>query len=112
MKLEVPFYKQESKNDCGPTALQMVLEYLGENHSREKLMNLVDSDKNGITWTIGLAKTAAQLGFKTELYTASLEFDPKNYDLEFYKKESDGLPSTKEKLQTLKEEAYKLGVHM
>ena len=29
MKTEVPFYRQEAKDDCAPTALKMVLDYLG-----------------------------------------------------------------------------------
>ena len=65
MKFQIPFYKQEDKNDCGPIALKMVLEYLGEKHSRKELMDLVDSDKSGITWTSGLAVAAAELGFKS-----------------------------------------------
>ena len=79
MKLKIPFYKQESRRDCGPTALQMILEYLGEPHSRKELMDLVDSDKSGITWTLGLAKAATQLGFKTEFYTKKLGVNPENY---------------------------------
>jgi len=89
----------------------MVLEFLGEEHSKEKLMDLVDSDKSGITWTMGLAKTTAQLGFKTEFYTKSLELNTDNYDLDFFKEEADDLESSKEKLEKLKEESQKFGVH-
>jgi len=70
MRLNIPFYKQENKTDCGPIVLKMVLEYLGGKYSREELMDLVDSGKSGITFTIGLAKTAAELGFETEFYTS------------------------------------------
>ena len=112
MKLRVPFYKQESKNDCGPTALQMVLEYFKEPHSREELMNLVDSDKSGITWTLGLANAVAELGFKTEFYTTCLGFNPKNYELEYYQKESDGVLSSQQKLERLRKEALRLGIQM
>ena len=110
MKLRVPFYKQESKNDCGPTALQMILEYFKEQHSREELINLVDSDKSGVTWTLGLARAVAELGFKTEFYTICLGFNPKNYELEYYQKESDGASSSQQKLERLRKEAHKLGV--
>ena len=112
MKFEVPFYKQESKNDCGPTALQMVLEYLGEAHPREELINLVDSDKSGVTWTLGLAKAATEIGFKAEFYTICLGFNLSNYELEFYQKEADEASSSKQKLEKLQREAHKLGVKM
>ncbi|GBE20112.1 MAG TPA: hypothetical protein ENG87_00185 [Candidatus Pacearchaeota archaeon] len=112
MKLKVPFYKQKNKNDCGPTALQMVLEYLGEPHSREELMNLVYSDKSGVTWTLGLARAATNLGFKTEFYTICLDFNPENYKLDYYKKEADGVSSVKGKLKRLKIESHNLGVQM
>jgi uncharacterized protein YvpB len=112
MKLEVPFYKQESKNDCGPTALQMVLEYLGKNHSRQELMNLVDSDKSGVTYTLGLAVAAAKLGFKVEFYSVCLGFNPSNYELEFYKKEADEASLSQQKIERLRKEACRLGIKM
>ncbi len=112
MKFEVPFYKQENKNDCGPIALQMVLEYLGESHSRDELMNLVDSDKSGVTWTLGLARAVAEIGFKTEFYTTCLGFNPKNYELGYYQKEADYASLSQQKIERLRREAYKLGVQM
>lgn len=112
MKLDVPFYKQESKNDCGPTALKMVLEFLGEIHSKEKLIELVDSDKSGITWTSALAMAAAKLGFRTEYYSSCLGFNPKNYELEYYKKEADEISLSKKKLERIRKEAIELGVKM
>ncbi len=112
MKLKVPFYKQESKNDCGPTALQMVLEYLGEAHSKEELMDLVDSDKSGVTWTLGLARASAKLDFKTEFYSTCLGFNPLNYCLDYYQKEADEASSSEQKLERLKIESHQLGVQM
>ena len=112
MKLKVPFYKQESKNDCGPVALRMVLGYLGEPHSREELMDLVDSDKSRVTWTLGLARAVAKIGFKTEFYTTCLGFNPKNYELEYYQKEADKPSSSEGKLKRLQIESHQLGVKM
>ena len=112
MKIEVPFYKQESKFDCGPTALKMALDFLGSKHSKEEIFDLVDSDRSGVTWTIGIAKTSAQLGFTTELYTTSLGFNPENYRLEFYQKHADAPSSTSEKLERLKAEAVRFKVKM
>lgn len=112
MKLKVPFYKQESENDCGPVALQMVLEYLGESHSRTKLMDLIDSDKSGVTWTLGLARAVAKLGFKTEFYTTCLGFNPQNFELGYYQKKADEASSSQQKLEKLRKEAYRLRVQM
>lgn len=112
MKLKVPFYKQTDKNDCGPTALEMVLEYLGEHHSREKLSKLVDSESGGATWTLSLAKVSRELGFRTEFYTTYLGMNPENYELEFYKKETDGQDLAMNKLEKLKIDAHKLDVLM
>ena len=113
MKIEVPFYRQEARNDCAPTALKMVLDFLGSSkYSKEELLNLVDSDKSGVTWTIALAKTAAQLGFRTEFYSSMLGFNPQNYQLDFYKKEADTANSVQQKLEKLKGEAVKFKVHL
>ncbi len=111
--LQVPFYKQENKYDCGPTALRMVVDYLDKkSYSRDRLQELVDSDRSGVTWTIAIAKSAAQLGFKTEFYTTCLGFNPKNYKLKFYQKVADKASSTKQKLEKLKREAVKFKVQM
>jgi len=112
MKLNIPFYKQKRKNECGPVALQMVLSYFGKSYSRKKLSSLIDSEKSGITWGIGLAKTSAQLGFKTEFYSTSLGFNSKNYELEFYKKNSDKVTITKRKISRLYKEALKFGAEI
>lgn len=112
MKLDVPFYKQESKMDCGPTALMMALAFLGKPYSKDRIFDLVDSDRSGVTWTLGLAKAAAQLGFDTEFYTTSLGFNPENYKLDFYKKNADSASSTEQKLERLRKEALKFDVKM
>jgi hypothetical protein len=91
----------------------MVVEYLDKKpYSREQLQDLVDRDRSGATWTIGLAKSAAQLGFRAEFYSSCLGFNPKNYELEFYKKEADDASSTERKLERLKKEAVELKVQM
>ncbi len=113
MKLDVPFYMQASQKDCGPTTLQMVLEYLSNTpYDREELQKLVDSERSGFTWTLGLAKATAQLGFPTEFYTTCLGFNPRNYKLEFYRKETDSASSSEQRLERLKREAVQYNVAM
>lgn len=113
MKFEVPFLEQRTAYDCGPTTLQMVLEYIGKKpYDREELQNLVDSERSGATSTIALAVAAAKLGFEVELYTNNLGFNPENYDLDFYKKVADSPESSQVKLEKLKSEAVKLNVKL
>jgi len=109
MKLTVPFYIQ-GINECGPTTLQMALEFLGKKLDKEQIKKLVDSDYSGITLTMGLAKAAAQLGLKTEFYSVSLGFNTKNFDHEFYQKLTDGADSMKKKILELTKECLKHGV--
>lgn len=109
MKLEVPFYVQ-GINECGPATLQMVFEFLGEKHDREEIKKLIESESTGATWTIGLAKGSGQLGFKTELFSKSIGFNPENFDLEYYKKETDGVGAAEKKLKRLQAECIKYKV--
>ena len=111
MILNVPFYVQ-GINECGPVTLQMVLEYLGERYDKEKIKQLIDSDSSGTTWTLDLAKAAAQIGFKTEFYTTFLGFNPKNFELEYYQKNTDGLKKSEEKTERLYSECAKYNVEM
>jgi hypothetical protein len=111
MKLNVPFYVQ-GLNECGSVALQMVFEFFGEKHSRDEIKKLVDSESSGTTWTLGLAKAAAQLGFKTEFYTLSLGFNPELFTIEYYQKETDGSAAAEAKLKRLLAECKVLNVMM
>ncbi len=113
LKLNVPFYAQQDKTkDCGPVSLQMALEYLGEKHKLEKLKQLIDREKTGVSWTIGLAKASAQLGFKVNFYTKTLGVNPENFELDFYKKETSGLNEAKKKLEKLRAECIKYGAKL
>ena len=108
MLLKAPFYIQ-GKNECGPVSLQMVLEYLGTKKDKEYIKKLVNSESSGTTWTLGLAKTAAQLGFKVEFYSSIIGFNPKNYELEYYQKNTDGARNAETKINKLLEECRKFG---
>lgn len=112
MRLEVPFYKQETQNECGLVALQMVLEFLDKPYNKEELTKLIDNDKSGLTWTLGLAKAAAYLGFKVEFFTSFLGVDPNNYNLQFYKEKADNFSDSQKKVEKLKGDCLKLGVLM
>ncbi|HLZ16400.1 MAG TPA: peptidase C39 family protein [Cyclobacteriaceae bacterium] len=110
MLLRVPFRPQESQNECGPTALQMVLEYFGHKCSKEQLTNLVQSETNGITWTLGLARAASILGFETEFYSTCLDLNSNHHSIDFYKNVAPDAMRTKTKLANLRTECALLGV--
>ena len=89
MKLEVPFYRQTTLLNCGPTALKMVLAYCGKDFPLDFLEREVGIKEGKGVMTIQMATAAAKLGFKTRFFTKSLGFDPKNLELDFYKKYVD-----------------------
>ena len=68
MRLEVPFFKQTTLLNCGPTVLRMILSYFGKNVSEDAIEN-----KSGFTdkavFSIQLALVASSYGFKVEFFT-------------------------------------------
>ncbi|MBI5803508.1 C39 family peptidase [Candidatus Pacearchaeota archaeon] len=66
--LSVPLMKQ-GQNECGPTALNMVLNYLGENFSIENIVDGIGGIKSYGIETIKLAEFAKKLGFKVICYS-------------------------------------------
>jgi hypothetical protein len=98
MKIRVPFYKQTTDLNCGPSALKMVFSYLGKNFDIKILEEKSGiKEGKGIT-TIQLATASSSLGFKTELYSKYLSFNPENLKLDFYKKYTDSEMQQSEKL--------------
>lgn len=108
MRLNVPFYKQTTKLNCGPAALKMTLAFFGEEYDLALLEESVGIKEGFGISTVQIALGAARLGFTTELYSTSIGFNESNSDLEFYKKyvESDLGKRYKEMIS----EARKLGI--
>jgi hypothetical protein len=88
----------------------MVLEFLGERHDKESIKSLVESDSTGNTWSIGLAKAAGELGFKTEFYSKKLGFNAEHFSLDYYQKLTDGAAATQLKSEHLHKRCKELGV--
>ena len=105
MKINVPFLENKA-NDCGPTALQMVLNYFGKEVSLQKIQQAAEIEASGITWTIGLAKAAAELGCKVEFFTTKLGAV---HDNAYYKEHAD-MNNAQEKLKALAGQCRALGV--
>ncbi len=88
MRLEIPFFKQTTLLNCGPTVLRMILSYFGKNVSQDAIEN-----KSGFTdkavFSIQLALVAASYGFKVEFFTKHRFLNTDNAKLEFYQNYSD-----------------------
>ena len=89
MKLRVPFYKQTTDLNCGPSALKMVLAYFGKNIDIKILEEKIGIKEGKGISTIQIATASSLLGFKTEFYSKYISFNPENLKLDFYKKYSD-----------------------
>ncbi|MCH7568176.1 MAG: peptidase C39 family protein [Nanoarchaeota archaeon] len=111
MKLNVPFYLQEPK-ECGPTALRMILAFFGEDHSVKTLSRLAESEETGNTWMVGLAKASTELGFSTKYFSKILGFNPANYELKYYQKETKSKSESEKLVEHLHEKCIKLGVEI
>jgi len=111
MKLDIPFYRQ-GKNECGQTSLQMIFEFLGKKIDKDEITSKVDPEHSGATYTVGLARAAAEFGFRVEFYSKYLEINPENYELDFYKKETSGFEISERKLNKIIEDCKRLGVKL
>ncbi|MDP3916972.1 MAG: peptidase C39 family protein [Nanoarchaeota archaeon] len=89
MRLEIPFYKQTSPLNCGPTALRMVLAYFGNDEEVEVLEAKTGIKEGKGISTIQIATAAASLGYRVDFYSKQILFNEENLKHEFYKKYSD-----------------------
>ncbi len=88
MKIDVPYYASKKDTDCGPLALKMALEYLGEDHSFEEIAEKERQLDSGMVWSGGIARAAKKFGFPVKLISIS-NFSHEENDIEFYKKYAD-----------------------
>lgn len=109
MKLNIPFYKQTTKLNCGPTALRMILSYFGEDTDIKLLEEKTGIKKGKGIFTIQIASAAAILGYKTNFYSKHILFNEEYLKLDYYKKYSDMNLDLSKKLV---EEAKKAGVNV
>lgn len=62
MRIDVPYYKQDTQYTCGPTALKMLLAYLGVAISDPVLNNLMNCSAEEGTDNQSFSRTLSQLG--------------------------------------------------
>lgn len=106
MRLEVPFYKQTTKLNCGPAALRMVLAYFGKDPGLEILEQRTGIKEGKGISTIQIAIASVLSGYQTDFFSKHIYFNEENLKLEFYQKYSDVAQQSKQ----LVEDAQKAGV--
>ncbi len=76
-RLNVPIQPQPTDTSCGPTCLQAVYGYYGDNVMLEQLIREIPSLEGGGTLAVMLGGHALQRGYQATLYTYNLRiFDP------------------------------------
>lgn len=106
MKLELPFFKSRTDEDCGPLALKMVLAYFGKDVSFEEIAEKERRLDSGMVWSLGIAIAAKELGHEVEFYSSeNFSFDD---NIDFYEKYADDCAMIV--LEGLKRDADKLGI--
>lgn len=109
MKLDVPYYQQQSRFDCSSTALRMVLSFLDSDPGMEVLNREVGVEEGRAVPTISIAYAASSLGFETEFYTTDLGYSSEKEDMEFYQ---DLGGEYEEEIPDIVEEAREKGVEI
>lgn len=89
MRLELPHFKQTSAQNCGPTALKMVLAYFGKDEKLTILESYTGIKEGKGVSTIQIATAAASLGHKTDFYSKHILFNEENLKHDYYQKYSD-----------------------
>ena len=109
MILNVPFYPQTTKLDCGPVALKMVLAFFKEDFDLNILEQRIGIKEGRGVYTIEIAIAVALLGYKTEFLCKQTTFNKEYLKLDFYQKYTD-TQNISEELERLLEKAKKIGV--
>ena len=86
MRLDIPFFEQTSKTNCGPTVLRMINSYFGEDCSIECIERIIDFKEGNSVSTIELAYASRLLGYRTKFFSNKISFNEDNLNLEFYKR--------------------------
>lgn len=86
MRLEVPFFKQTTDLDCGPTALRMVISYFGKDPGIQIIKEKAGIKEGKGVFTIQLATAAVFLGFKADFFSKHVLFNEEYNKMDFYKK--------------------------
>ncbi|CAN5599549.1 peptidase domain-containing ABC transporter [soil metagenome] len=70
--MSFPFYKQHDAMDCGPTCLKMVAQFYGQSFSLDKLRELCNVTREGVS-ILGISDAAEAIGFRTIAISVDFE---------------------------------------
>jgi len=70
--LQLKFYKQQDKKDCGPTCLRIICSYYGRKIGIQKLRALCFTNRGGVN-LLAISEAAEKLGFRTTGVKLTLE---------------------------------------
>ncbi|NCP72561.1 hypothetical protein GW835_04185 [archaeon] len=73
MNLNIPYYQQDEKFDCGPIALKMVYAYFKEEKSNKEIKHKLSYKEGKGLYSLQLALVSKQFGFDVEFYTKTTE---------------------------------------
>lgn len=86
MKFEIPYHKQTTSVNCGPTALRCILDYFGDKSSIDELCERAGILEGKGVYTIQIATAAKKSGFKVDFFSKHIGYNPEHEKEEFYKK--------------------------
>jgi uncharacterized protein YvpB len=86
MIFNIPFFKQKDNTDCGISALKMAFAYLGQEIEEREIEKLAGKKPGKGLGTINLSIASAKKGFKTKFFSKTINFNPENLKMDFYKK--------------------------
>ncbi len=109
MKLPVPYYKSKKDTDCGPLALKMALEYLGEKHPFQEIAKEEKQTETGLVWAAGIARASKRMGFRTKIISNN-NFNPNDNDIDYYDRYSNN--KGKIILREIQREIKRMGVEI
>lgn len=104
MRLKVPEFEQEDEKGCGAAALQMVLEYYGEEISQKEIIERHGGLTKLGSFTLGLGSIAADIGFKVKCYSYFL-YKMKHED--FNKNGEEMIALVEEKIKRQEDDFWK-----
>lgn len=107
----VPFLRNEGM-DCGPAALAMALSFVGRETPVGRIKALADPEQSGVTWTLGLAAAAGEIGASTHMYTTSLGLNMATLNLDYYVEHAGDPASVQAKLTGLISRCIRAGVKL
>ena len=69
---KIPFYRQKSSNECGPTCIQMISAYYGKHYNIDTILKYAELTKGGIS-VKDVVNIGESIGFYTHSFSANID---------------------------------------